>query len=60
MDVLVTTECIGCGLCVEVCPQVFQLNEQNASQVVADANLYPDQVQDAASVCPVNAIQLQE
>jgi len=52
--------CIGCGLCVEICPQVF-LMEQD-SKAKAKDDLVPLDMQafcrDAAQQCPVEAIKI--
>lgn len=48
--------CIGCGNCQEVCPQVFQLNSDDRSQVIGDAEQNQDCVQEAIDQCPVEAI----
>lgn len=63
MKASVDDSCISCGLCVEVCPEVFELPED------ADkANVIGDEVpaaavascHEAAEGCPVEAIHLEE
>ena len=53
--------CIGCGLCTEVCPDVFIMVGDTA---VAEADpCTPPAVaacRDAMSQCPVNAISITE
>ncbi len=53
--------CIGCGLCVETCPEVFELTDDKATVKVDEV---PAQVADtcreAAENCPVEAIQIEE
>lgn len=58
MEVTVNTNCIGCGMCVNVCPQVFDFNSNGLSEVVGDCNGCPDLVKEAAEICPVNAIEV--
>ena len=58
MKVIVNEDCIGCGMCDGVCPEVFQLNAAGMSEVVGDADLHSDKVQEAAAICPVNAIEI--
>ena len=58
MKVIVNEDCIGCGMCEGVCPEVFQLNTGGLSEVVGDPNSYPDATREAAAVCPVNAIEI--
>lgn len=50
--------CIGCGVCVEVCEDVFELNENGKSKVKKDADLDCECVHDAADQCPVSAIEV--
>ncbi len=59
MKVLVNDECIGCGLCENVCPQVFQLNTEARSEVVGNPEDFHDLTMEAAAVCPVNAIEVE-
>lgn len=54
----VNQDCIGCGMCVEVCPEVFNIGGDGLSHVVGDANNCTDRVWQAAEVCPVNAIEI--
>ena len=54
--------CIGCGLCAEICPEVFAMNDQMTADVIvetvpADAE---DAARDAADSCPVSAISVEE
>ncbi|MFW6132539.1 MAG: ferredoxin [Planctomycetota bacterium] len=53
--------CIGCGLCPEVCPEVFEMDDDQAvvkaDPVPADAE---DSAREAAESCPVDAIALEE
>lgn len=63
MKATVNDECIACGLCVEVCPEVFKMSESgDAAEVIVDE--VPEKKQDscreAADGCPVDAIELTE
>jgi ferredoxin len=53
--------CLGCGLCADLCPEVFQMEEDKAvakvDQVPAGAE---DACRDAAQQCPVEAIKIEE
>ena len=54
--------CTGCGLCVELCPDVFELNEDGLAEArveVVPADLESDAC-DAAKDCPVDAIEIEE
>lgn len=52
--------CTGCGLCVDVCPEVFDLEGEVATVIVdevpADAE---DTAREAVESCPVEAITLE-
>ncbi len=53
--------CIGCGLCAETCPEVFEMNDDKP-QVKGD-EVPKDSIQtckEAAENCPVEAIQIEE
>ena len=60
MKTLVNEDCIGCGMCVEVCPEVFDISGDGLSHVVGDPDMVSDRVLQAAEICPVNAIEVQE
>ena len=54
--------CIGCELCVDTCPEVFQMNDDGFAEPVADP-VPPEQrecVREAADICPVTAIEIEE
>lgn len=51
--------CIGCGLCADICPQVFQLGDDDKAHVVEGANCEAAGCcQEAAESCPTSAISL--
>ena len=50
-------KCIGCGACVSIAPEVFEMKEGKC--VVKNPNGdkdYPEKVRDAKESCPVGAI----
>lgn len=53
--------CIGCELCVETCPEVFEVKDDKACVKV---NEVPKEVvntcKEAVENCPVEAIQIQD
>lgn len=54
--------CIGCELCVSVCPAVFSMDEDGKSIAISaavPANEEAD-AKDAAEQCPVAAISIEE
>jgi ferredoxin len=50
--------CIGCGLCKDICPAVFHLNETIGKSEVMDAEAceFAECCEAAAENCPVQAI----
>ena len=53
--------CIGCGLCPETCPEVFEMPEDKA--LVKVDTVPPgaeDKAREAAESCPVDAITIEE
>lgn len=49
--------CIGCGLCVDICPEVFEMDEDSIAIVIAQPDAGNEEsAQEAADSCPVNAI----
>ncbi len=53
------SDCIGCGMCVDVCPEVFEIGSDGFSDAVGDPENHPDKVYEAAEICPTNAIEVQ-
>lgn len=61
MKVFVDDElCVGCGMCADMCGEVFHLNEDLKSEVIAEPEpkLY-DKIKECSDVCPVEAIKLE-
>ena len=53
--------CIGCGLCIQVCPEVFEMGDSGVAEVIMEEvpeNL-EDSVQEAADSCPVEVITVE-
>jgi len=48
--------CVSCGLCTQVCPEVFEIAKDGSAQVKAAADLDADCLEDAVDQCPVGAI----
>lgn len=50
------SDCILCGVCTEVCPQVFRMNAAGYVEVF-ELETYPQSdVEDAIKNCPVDCI----
>ena len=54
--------CIGCGMCIDVCPKVFKYNDEDKSEPIMQE--VPEDLKDKAleakNVCPVDAIEVDE
>ena len=54
------SDCITCGICVELCPEVFRMNDAGYINV-SDLPDYPEnEVNDAIKYCPVDCIYWDE
>jgi ferredoxin len=57
MKVRIEDTCTACGLCVETCPEVFEMGPDIAQVVDEDVPPeFEDAAQQAADECPVEAI----
>ncbi len=52
--------CIGCGLCVDTCPEVFDMPDEKAVMKVEEVpEKEQDKCKEAAENCPVDAIKIE-
>ncbi|MCU0680373.1 MAG: ferredoxin [Planctomycetes bacterium] len=49
--------CVGCGLCANMCSDVFKINNDNKSEVISQDNMAC--AKQAAESCPVAAITVE-
>jgi ferredoxin len=57
MIVKIEDTCTACGLCVDTCPDVFDMGDEMAIVIVDEVPAdFEDAVQQAADECPVEAI----
>jgi ferredoxin len=57
MRVRIEDTCTACGLCVDTCPDVFQMGSDMAEVIDNEVpSEFEDAVQQAADECPVEAI----
>lgn len=54
--------CISCGMCIDVCPEVFSYNDDKVSQAIEGdiPDEYLEQAEEARDGCPVSVIDLKE
>lgn len=54
-------ECIGCESCVELCPEIFEFDEEQEKAIVISAEGYDEAcVEEAMETCPVDCILWEE
>jgi len=62
MKAIVTDDCISCGACVDVCPEIFDI--RNGEKAFTKVDTVPDELlneaREACHACPVDAIILEE
>ena len=49
--------CIACGLCEEICPEVFKVEDEATVIDGADYNASEEKIKEAAEDCPVEVIK---
>lgn len=56
IPVVELSECILCGVCIEICPAVFRLSDADYIEVL-ELDVYPEpEVDEAARNCPKDCI----
>ena len=54
-------ECIGCGSCEDICPDVFKLNEDTEkAEVITPEGSPEDFINEAIDSCPVECIHWED
>ena len=54
------SNCIGCGVCTDLCPDVFRMADDNLAEVygeISESNV--DAAKEAESSCPVSVITVE-
>lgn len=52
--------CTACGLCKDICPEVFVVEDQARVIEGVDYAAYDAQIKEAAESCPVEVIRYEE
>jgi ferredoxin len=50
--------CTGCGACVDICPAVFEMGDNDVAVVKNPTGASEAEIQEAADGCPSEAISL--
>ncbi|MBQ9974523.1 MAG: ferredoxin [Oscillospiraceae bacterium] len=59
MHAHVNSNCIGCGLCPNLCPEIFTMTDEGVAVAKSEVGTQAeDAAREAADSCPVNAIEL--
>ncbi len=53
-------DCEGCATCVELCPEVFEMQDDEKAYVKDDAKLDSCDMDEAADTCPTECITFEE
>jgi len=49
-------ECIGCESCVQICPAVFEINDEGKAAVLPSSDGSEECIEEAMDTCPVECI----
>ena len=52
--------CTGCGICEDMCPEVFKVGYDDVSHIVSEDECEKHNVQEIADECPSEAIIIEE
>ncbi len=54
--------CIGCGMCIDICPEVFAYDDNSKSETIVDEvpEASQDKSTEAKEICPVDAIKIED
>jgi ferredoxin len=54
-------ECVACGTCVEICPEVFKMDDgADTAEVIMETGGPEDLIQEAIDSCPTQCISLED
>ncbi|HEB12936.1 MAG TPA: ferredoxin [Actinobacteria bacterium] len=59
---IIHDECIGDGICEEICPEVYELRDDGLAYVIDEApdEGLNDKIEEAIEECPTSAIVIEE
>ncbi len=52
--------CTSCGICEEICPEVFEMQDIATVKEGTDLNANENDIKEAAESCPVEVIKFDE
>ena len=59
-NVWIEEGCSACGLCEDICPEVFKLEDVAIVIEGVDLSNYEDKIKEAAESCPLEVIKYSE
>ncbi|NLN75887.1 MAG: ferredoxin [Armatimonadetes bacterium] len=61
MKVTINDDCISCGLCAEICPEVFEMPDEGIAIVKVEVvpAWLEDKVKEACESCPTESIVIE-
>ena len=59
-NVKIIPGCISCGICEVICSEVFQVTDISHVKPGADLEVNDEKIREAAQMCPVSAIEIEE
>lgn len=51
--------CIGCGLCVQIAPAVYEMDDDGLAKEIQNITTFESEAVDGAEQCPVAAIDVE-
>ena len=54
---IIKEKCIGCGSCVAICPDCFEIGSDCKAEIKKGTDCKDDCVKEAVDICPVDAIE---
>ncbi len=52
--------CTGCGICEEMCPEVFEVGDDDISHIISEEECEEHDIKEVAAECPSEAIIYKE
>lgn len=52
--------CIGCEVCVQMCPEVFEIGDDGKAEVIGEEGCNNCDCEEVADSCPTEAITIEE
>lgn len=58
--VIIEEGCTSCGICEDICPEVFEMPDEAQVKEGADFNTHEDDIIEAAESCPEEIIKFEK